>query len=191
MSAADQKDRLRRVLRTRRRELPRLATAAEELIVDVYARRGLPLPEAAAVYVRRGSELDPGPLSAWLARQGVRICLPAVVVPDQALVFREVGDGLHPDALGLLAPPAYAKVLQPELIFAPLLGFDRTGARLGQGGGYYDRTLAARRASGLSTRVVGLAYAEQEVPRIPTDAFDQRLDGVLTEREYLDFKGDA
>ena len=82
-------------------------------------------------------------------------------------------------------PPSSA----PDLIFLPLLGFDRSGGRLGQGGGYYDRTLAALRSAGPPVRAIGLAYAGQEAPRLPTDALDQRLDGVLTENAYLDFTG--
>ncbi len=159
-------------------------------MVDVYAAQALPLPRAAAFYVRCGSEIDPESLSNWFAQQGVRTCLPVVDEPDQPLFFREAAGFLEPDALGLPAPGSCADRLQPDLIFVPLLGFDRTGARLGQGGGYYDRTLSARRASGVPMRAIGLAFAGQEVARIPTDAFDQRLDGVLTEREYLDFKGD-
>ncbi len=189
MSIANEKDALRRFLRVHRRELPRPAFPAEDRVVDRYAAQRLPVPAVAAFYIRCGGELDAEPLSLWFARQGVRICLPMVVSPDQPLVFREAADGLEPDVLGLPAPPASAEILRPELIFVPLLGFDRTGARLGQGGGYYDRTLAALRADGAPVRAIGLAYSGQEVASVPTDAFDQRLDGVLTETAYLDFTG--
>ena len=189
MSATEEKAELRPLLRARRRELQATAFPAEEQVVEVYASQARPPPKIAAFYVRCGGELDPEPLSVWFAQQGVRICLPVVAARERPLIFREITDVLEPDALGLLAPPPHAKVVQPELIFVPLLGFDRTGARLGQGGGYYDRTLACLRAEGPPVRAVGLAYAGQEVPHVPTDAFDQRLDGVLTEREYLDFKG--
>ncbi|WP_174302207.1 5-formyltetrahydrofolate cyclo-ligase [Caulobacter sp. S45] len=189
MSGTEEKSELRRLLRARRRELRATAFPAAEQVVEVYASQARPPPKIAAFYVRCGGELDSKPLSVWFARQGVLICLPVVAAPERPLIFREITGVLEPDTLGLPAPPPHAKAVEPDLIFVPLLGFDRTGARLGQGGGYYDRTLAARRASGPPARAIGLAYAAQEVPRIPTDAFDQRLDGVLTEREYLDFKG--
>ena len=65
-----------------------------------------------------------------------------------------------------------------------MLAFDRRGGRLGQGGGYYDRTLAALRATAWPPAFVGLAYAGQEVERVPTDEHDQKLDAILTERGY-------
>jgi 5-formyltetrahydrofolate cyclo-ligase len=191
VSAADEKTALRRRLRERRRELKTMGVPAEERVVDVWAARDEPPPQVAAFYVALGSELDPRTLSSWFAGRGVRICLPVVVGPAQPLVFREVTDeGLHADALDLPCPPVHAPLVRPELIFVPLLGFDLTGARLGQGGGYYDRTLAALRAAGPPVRAIGLAYAGQQVDRLPTDGFDQRLDGVLTETAYLEFTGD-
>jgi 5-formyltetrahydrofolate cyclo-ligase len=62
----------------------------------------------------------------------------------------------------------------------PLLAFDAHGGRLGQGGGYYDRTIAQLRAGG-PVFVLGLAYAGQEVERLPAETHDQPLDAVLTE----------
>jgi 5-formyltetrahydrofolate cyclo-ligase len=59
----------------------------------------------------------------------------------------------------------------------PLLAFDRTGARLGYGGGYYDRTLAL--LPGATT--IGIAYAFQEVSDLPTGPHDIRLDAIATE----------
>ncbi len=148
-------------------------------------------PAVAALYRAAGSEINPAALADALSRRGARIALPVVVARDAALAFRDAKvDPYVADALGLLAPPPHAPMLRPDLIFVPLLGFDRTGARLGQGGGYYDRTLAALRAEGPTVRAIGLAYAGQEIERVPTDAFDQRLDGVLTENAYLDFTGD-
>ena len=84
------------------------------------------------------------------------------------------------DAAGVPAPGPDAPELTPDLVVVPLLAFDGAGARLGQGGGYYDRTLAALRAAG-PVVALGLAYAGQEVARLPVEAHDQRLDAVLTE----------
>ena len=64
-----------------------------------------------------------------------------------------------------------------------MLAFDRFGGRLGQGAGCYDRTLADLRKAG-SVFVIGLAYAGQEVERVPADARDQSLDAILTEIGY-------
>jgi 5-formyltetrahydrofolate cyclo-ligase len=74
--------------------------------------------------------------------------------------------------------------LSPDLILAPLLAFDRRGGRLGQGGGSYDRTLATLRAAG-EVFVIGLAFAGQEIDRVPTEPHDQGLDAILTELAYI------
>jgi 5-formyltetrahydrofolate cyclo-ligase len=67
-----------------------------------------------------------------------------------------------------------------------LLAFDTNGARLGYGGGYYDRTLAELRTKGHIV-AIGIAYAGQEMAKLPDDAHDQRLDGVVTERGFRKF----
>jgi 5-formyltetrahydrofolate cyclo-ligase len=63
------------------------------------------------------------------------------------------------------------------MLLVPLLAFDAQGNRLGYGGGYYDRTLAA-----LSVPAIGIAYAGQEVASLPHDAHDIALDAILTEQ---------
>ena len=68
----------------------------------------------------------------------------------------------------------------------PLLAFDARGHRLGYGGGYYDRTLAALRRDG-RVLAVGVAYDEQEVPAVPVDDWDERLDMVVTDCRVLTF----
>jgi 5-formyltetrahydrofolate cyclo-ligase len=65
-----------------------------------------------------------------------------------------------------------------------VLAFDRRGYRLGYGGGYYDRTLAALRAERAVT-AIGIAFAAQEVSAVPHDRHDQPLDWVVTEREAI------
>ncbi|MGK0353423.1 MAG: 5-formyltetrahydrofolate cyclo-ligase, partial [Planctomycetota bacterium] len=67
----------------------------------------------------------------------------------------------------------------------PLVGFDRTGARLGQGKGFYDRKLAA--VAGRAPLVVGIACSCQEVPVVPTEVHDRRLDVLVTEVAAVTF----
>eukprot|EP01041_Mallomonas_annulata_P029213 gene29213-51171_t len=115
------------------------------------------------LYSPLGSELDPGAIRI----AGAQRALPVVVERDAALVFRRYrpGDLLEPDVLGLPAPTRDAEVVFPDVLFVPLLAFDRRGGRLGQGGGFYDRSLAALRARG-PVRAVGLGYAGQEVDQL-------------------------
>ena len=143
-------------------------------------------PPVVAGYRARIPEIDPVPLLARLNALGARIVLPAVVGRAMPLVFRDAGDSDDhvPDAAGILAPPPSASTVMPSLVIVPVLAFDRGGGRLGQGGGYYDRTLSALRAAG-PIWVVGLAYAAQEAPAVPMSTHDQRLDAILTERAYI------
>lgn len=138
--------------------------------------------EIYGLYHPVGSELDPSQIHLGACLRA----LPVVVDRDVALIFRlhAQGDTLAPDALGIPAPMPTAREVLPDIVFAPVLAFDRQGGRLGQGGGHYDRTLAALRAR-KSVLFIGLAYAGQEVPKIPTEAHDQRLDGILTETAYI------
>lgn len=126
------------------------------------------------------SELDPGPAMLALAGCGYGLCLPVVVGPAQPLVFRAwtQGDPLEAGAFGVMVPVAGAVVV-PDVLLVPMLAFDGRGHRLGYGGGFYDRTIAALRAGGVLT--LGLAYAAQEVARVPDLETDAALDAVVTE----------
>ena len=142
-----------------------------------------PLPDVRVfgLYHAMGSELDPMPIRL----PGCR-ALPAVVDRAGRMVFRrhDAGETLTPDVMGVPAPPNSAQIVTPDVIFAPVLAFDRRGGRLGQGGGYYDRLIASLRAHG-PLLVIGLAYAGQELAEVPMEPHDQRLDAILTETEFI------
>lgn len=77
---------------------------------------------------------------------------------------------------GLAQPRSDAEDIAPDLLFVPLLGFTRDGERLGQGGGHYDRWLAAHP----ETLAVGLAWDCQLLDNLPSEAHDKHLDAVVT-----------
>lgn len=131
-------------------------------------------------------EMDPRPLMEDMAVRGHPLCLPVVQGRGRPLLFRawRRGDPLVPGALGILAPGSTAPSLVPGLLLVPLLAFDRQGFRLGHGAGYYDMTLAGLRAAG-TVLAVGIAYAGQEVARVPREAHDEPLDWVVTEGEAI------
>lgn len=128
------------------------------------------------------SELDIRPLMARLAGQGARICLPAIV-DAHTILFRRWAPGapLVEMALGTVGPGDDAEALDPDLILMPLSAFDRHGGRIGYGGGFYDRAIAALRARGLSPRLIGVAFDCQQAERVPTEPHDVALDEILTE----------
>lgn len=187
---------LRLFVRNRRKALSVEHPEAGWRVVDV-GRAPLaerfpdPAGKVAALYHGLGSELPTGHLAAHLAEAGWTLALPSVegADPDGAggtMVFQRwtPGELLDHDTIGLVAPPAGADVVEPDLVIAPLLAFDRDGRRLGQGGGYYDRALAALRAR-KAVFVLGLAYVGQETHGLPIEPHDQRLDAILTESEYI------
>lgn len=114
----------------------RLSGRLTEILGDVSGR------SIAAYWPIRGETN----LRAWMSdatRRGARICLPVVVAKDQPIQFHHWTPDC-PMAKGIwnIPVPAIPEPLQPEIVIVPLLGFDERGYRLGNGGGYYDRTLA-------------------------------------------------
>ena len=128
------------------------------------------------------SEISTLPLLARLAGDGFTTALPIVMGAGLPLTFRQWREG---DAMGkgdwdIPIPLDTAPEVLPDVLFVPLLSFDRKGYRLGYGGGFYDRTLAKLRAIKPVT-AIGTAYAGQEVDAVARGPHDAPLDWVLTE----------
>ena len=193
---ASQKAALRMEARNRRKGLliehPEADWMAADRVNDMLAAVKIRRAGTLAIYKALGAELDPRPLADNLAKQGWSIALPCVETEDAPIVFRawKPGERLAHDLTGLPAPLASSPEIRPDLILVPLLAFDRTGGRLGQGGGHYDRTLAALRHAGAAPPAIGFAYSGQEVPRLPREPHDQPLDGILTEAGYIAVRKD-
>ncbi|CAN5418090.1 5-formyltetrahydrofolate cyclo-ligase [soil metagenome] len=128
------------------------------------------------------SEISVLPLLARLVSMGWASCLPAVTGKGHPLVFRawEPGDALIRGLWDIKVPAEDAKELVPDMLLVPMLAFDRQGHRLGYGGGFYDRTLELLRKTKPVT-AIGVAYAAQEMERVPHGAHDAVLDAILTE----------
>ncbi len=178
---------LRRELRARRRAF--LAEAGllrlEEMHRDLVRRLEPHLVGARLVsaYVATGGEIDPLGILLHAAGMGIRTALPRVESRDEPMSFRIwlPGDKLVPGPLGLTQPTADAALCEPDLILSPLLGFDRSLGRIGQGAGFYDRAFAAHPQA----RRIGLAWSVQEVDALPLDPWDVPLHGIATEREWI------
>lgn len=163
------------------------AHAAHESAALALVRHGLALlnvrrPSVVSGFHPHETEIDCLPLLAALESTGWRIALPVVVAKGEPLEFREwqVGGPLESGVWDIPVPPAANAAVTPEVLLIPLLAFDEDGYRLGYGGGFYDRTLARLRAAG-PVVAVGVGYAAQKVAACPRQAFDQRLDAILTE----------
>ena len=127
-------------------------------------------------------EADIRPMMTALHQRGHRVALPKVMRLGAPLRFLrwQPGDCLEAGFGGILEPAAGCEEIHPEVLLVPLLGFDATGLRLGYGGGFYDRTLAALRQV-RDIEAIGIAYSDQEVDSLPAGDHDERLDWVITE----------
>jgi 5-formyltetrahydrofolate cyclo-ligase len=133
-----------------------------------------------ASYAAQGSEINP------LFIEDALFPLSFPRVSDGFLSFH-LSDraALCPGFGNIPEPDARAPQIIPDLVLVPLVGATLSGQRLGQGGGYYDRTLARLRATG-SVIVVGLAYEVQIVADLPADPWDEPLDWVATPKRLVE-----
>jgi len=171
---------LRDDLRARRDAIS--SADAGERLAEAVLKSGLKFASPIAGFWPIRTEVDVRPLLALLREAGAPLALPRIDNREEGIVFRAFNEKepTSKDAMAIPAPDRNAEILQPALVFVPLLGFDARGYRLGYGGGYYDRALAKLRAQGPVT-AVGLAYAAQEVEEVPREVHDERLDWVITE----------
>lgn len=157
-----------------------------EAACERFLAAGFALPgEIVAGYRPIRTEIDPTPLMVALLERGARLCVPVVEGPARPLAFREwtPETPMEKGAFGAEIP-AEGAWLEPTLLIAPLLAFDRACARLGYGGGFYDRTLAKLRPA-RPTRAIGFAFAGQEIQAVPRDPLDALLDGIVTETGFF------
>lgn len=133
-----------------------------------------------------GGELSLDAAIRYLDQGGHVIALPrvnnAAHPPEMHFHRWSVGAPLHKGAFGIEEPDG--DILRPDILFVPLLAFDQTGARLGRGGGFYDRYLERARQDA-EICAVGVALAEQEVEKCPTESHDQALDAILTPSKFV------
>lgn len=157
-----------------------LAAARLQEYLEPYAGRTI------SGYMPIRTEIDPLSVMTNMAETGF-VTLPVIEAARQPLTFRV----WTPDC-ALVAGPYGAKVpvsgvwLEPDVLIVPLVAFNRSGGRLGYGGGFYDRTLEMLRAR-RKTIAVGFAYSGQEDQNLPLESTDQPLDAIVTERETLVF----
>ncbi len=168
---------------------PDVRSAAAEAIAARPFPVAVPAGTTVSGFMPMRSEINPLPLMKKLADAGARLALPVTAPRGQPLVMRTWtwGEPLASGVWGIREPKLEARQVDPDILLVPLLAFDRAGARLGYGGGYYDLTLAQLR-SHKAVIAVGIAYAIQEIDRVPTTARDATLDLVLTEREVIDLR---
>ena len=165
-------------------------------LVELLGRLDPTAPRTVAVYAAMGSEVDPAAFAIAAANRGWHVAYPCmlsaadVAACGQRMCMRVVAAGdvgtapfiAHPTRTFAAAeidstrfPIVPAEAL--DMIVVPLVAFDRTGARLGYGGGCYDRYLPTVSAS---CHIIGIAFEEQRVDHVPTDAHDLPLPNIIS-----------
>ncbi|MGW3076847.1 MULTISPECIES: 5-formyltetrahydrofolate cyclo-ligase [unclassified Kitasatospora] len=177
----NEKSGLRTRLLARRREL---AARERSAAADALARHAGELAAAGdtvAAYVSVGSEPGTGPLLDALRARGVRVLLP-VLLADNDLDWAEYAgpDALAPAGRGLLEPvgPRLGPqaVTEAAVVLLPGLAVDRSGLRLGRGGGSYDRVLARLERAGARPVLAVLLYEHELLERVPAEPHDRPVD---------------
>lgn len=128
-------------------------------------------------------ELDLRPWITGLLGRGIHAALPVVMVKQTPMVFRPWSPGAKMErGIWNIPVPAASAEIAPDVLIAPLVGFDAACYRLGYGGGYFDRTLAA-----LPDRpfVVGIGYATSQLATIHPQPHDVPMDLIVTEDAEL------
>lgn len=136
-----------------------------------------------ALYVSRAPEPDTAPLIDWLIGSGTEVLLPVLHDNNDlgwGVAPAAGGAGLLPGRLGLNRPPVdlgLDAIAGADLVICPALAVDRTGVRLGRGGGSYDRALA-RVPSG--TPIWAAVYDNEVLDSLPADSHDHPVHAALT-----------
>jgi len=185
---------LRRWLRAQRRAItgPARRDAARRVARRIDAARWLRPGRSIGLYLAMPDELDTTPLLALARARGCRIAVPRITsTRHNRMRFEELQGPLRRGAFGISEPgngePRPARAL--DVVFMPLVGFDRDGNRIGMGRGFYDRFFAyrARMRRWRRPLLVGIAYDEQCVPRLLSAAHDVPLDALVTQSSVLRF----
>lgn len=195
------KDGLRQAVIARRDAIDLDVRAAKSAVicarlVELLDRLDAAAPHTVAIYAAMGSEVDPAAFAAAAAKRGWRVAYPCMLSATDAaacgqrMCMRAVAAG-DASAAPFIAHPTRAFTAMDigssrfpivpaealDMIIAPLVAFDRAGARLGYGGGCYDRYLPM-----LSPvcQIIGIAFDEQRVDHVPTDAHDLPLPHIVS-----------
>ena len=191
---------LRKSLRTKMRSArqalstPQQLTAGEALLNQLLALPAFIQADSIALYLASDGEIDPALIIDYCWQQNKKVFLPVLdpakhhhllfihYLPDTAMCLNKY-------AIREPATP-YRQTIEPcqlDLVLLPLVAFDHSGARMGMGGGYYDRSFAFKAAPEQANRnplLLGLAHQLQQVTKLKVASWDIPLAGIVTDKKY-------
>ncbi|MDO6426524.1 5-formyltetrahydrofolate cyclo-ligase [Thalassotalea sp. 1_MG-2023] len=170
-----------------------MQTQASLLLVDQLKQiPAVKNAKSIAIYHANDGELNTTPFIHWCWQQKIQTYLP-VLHPfnkGQLLFLHYCASTIMThNKYGILEPKLDVRHVCPlrnlDIIFTPLVAFDETGARLGMGGGYYDRTLANLYST--TPAIMGLAHDCQKVTTVPIEVWDVPLPHIVTPSKHYQF----
>lgn len=190
MALLSLRNEVRQSLRQQRRQLSAVIrnNAAESVAKRLMNHPAILAGTHIGLYAPFDGEINTYPLMKLLWTRGKRLYLPHIhpFSAHQLLFLEHFPNGvLLSNRYGILTPPLNLSLVKPiqqlDVLFVPVVAFDRRGYRLGMGGGFYDRLLCQN----ASFRAIGIAYSQQEIPHIPNETWDIPLPEIITENETI------
>ncbi len=189
---------LRQDMRSRRRALSpaQVRAASRQIARHVLAAGRLKPGQRIAIYSARNGEVDPAPLARALLQRGCSLWLPRITsLRDARMIFAPAVQRRRINRLGIPEPDTCQRlaVHWMHIVLLPLVAFDASGNRLGQGAGFYDRALAfrLRRRNWRGPWLLGLAHRFQRCAPLRPGRYDVSLDAVATEDGLIRFPAES
>ena len=166
----------------------RQTQAADAVLANLEKIELLQTAETVAGYCSTRGEVNIDEVLSRLFARGATVTVPRVVDDDLEFVKWLPTAATATGAFGISEPVGsqVLELLLHDAVLAPLVAFDRTGQRLGQGRGFYDRCFG--RFGDKRPTLIGIAHAFQEVERIPAEPWDIPLDAVVTDTKVTVFR---
>ncbi len=182
------------MMHLRRKSIPEKQRAS---MSETIAEHAAALPETAGarnihlyLSIPKSAEVSTVPLVEKLDAVGKSLSVPVVRAGELFTAAYRKGDLLRSASFGQPEPVSVkpGDETRIDIVLMPLLAFDGRGYRIGYGKGFYDRFLARLAKRGILPLRIGLAFSAQMVEEIPVDAWDEPLDGIVSENGALRFR---
>ena len=186
----EEKSRIRQILRGRKDSMDPQDRLEKSRVICRNLLELIRDGETVMVYTSKEKEVNTVPLITALLQRGNPVVVPIIVKEDVSLRLSYLRDlsvlvpstfGV-PEPIGGEIPVAHGDI---DTIILPMLGFDGTGGRIGYGAGYYDRFLEKNP----NLRKIGIAFACQEMEKLPVDEKDSPMDSIITENGVVFSRG--
>ncbi len=193
MNTTESRNTLRRSFRNARNSLTKQQQQEASLDILQQVRQFLVEPvQRAALYLANDGEPDLSPLIDYCRKHKIATSLPVLhPITKKHLLMLDYSSRtvMHYNRFGIAEPMLDCQAIrllgQHDVVFMPLVGFDKNGNRLGMGGGFYDRTLANIDKLTARPRLIGIAHDCQQADALPIQPWDVPLNAIITPTQII------